>query len=92
MTKYLGHPGLTKLIELLNEKLATKANVSHGNHVPAIQVGNNAKFLRNDNTWQRVTPENIGAVPTTDVSNEANKIPRYDDDGHLILPSGIEVY
>ena len=49
------------------------AAASHGNHVPATQTANNAKFLRNDNTWQTVTPANIGAaaashgnhVPTT---------------------------
>ena len=34
---------------------------SHGNHVPAVQTANNATFLRNDNTWQKVTPANIGA-------------------------------
>lgn len=37
---------------------------SHGNHVPTTQTANNATFLRNDNTWQKVTPGNIGA-PTT---------------------------
>ena len=40
-----------------------KANASHGNHVPATETANNAKFLRNDNTWQTVTPANIGAIP-----------------------------
>lgn len=35
---------------------------SHGNHVPATETANNAKFLRNDNTWQTVTPANIGAA------------------------------
>lgn len=39
-----------------------KANASHGNHVPATQTANNAVFLRNDNTWQTVTPANIGAA------------------------------
>jgi hypothetical protein len=38
--------------------------ISHGNHVPMTQAANNAVFLRNDNTWQTVTPENIGAAPT----------------------------
>ena len=38
---------------------------SHGNHVPDPQSPDNAIFLRNDNTWQRVTPEAIGALPTT---------------------------
>ena len=39
-----------------------KANASHGNHVPATQSANNKKFLRCDNTWQDVTPGNIGAA------------------------------
>jgi hypothetical protein len=39
-----------------------KAASSHGNHVPATQTANNATFLRNDNTWQKVTPANIGAA------------------------------
>ena len=40
------------------------AAASHGNHVPATQSADNKKFLRNDNTWQVVSPANIGAVPT----------------------------
>lgn len=43
-------------------QLDGKAASSHGNHVPATQTANNAKFLRNDNTWQTVTPANIGAA------------------------------
>ena len=46
----------------IDTKLAGKANSSHGNHVPATQTANNATFLRNDNTWQTVTPANIGAA------------------------------
>ena len=42
-----------------------KANASHGNHVPATQSANNKKFLRCDNTWQDVTPGNIGAAPAS---------------------------
>lgn len=38
---------------------------SHGNHVPATQTADNTKFLRNDNTWQQVTPGNIGAPTKT---------------------------
>lgn len=38
---------------------------SHGNHVPAAETANNAKFLRNDNTWQTVTPANIGAAASS---------------------------
>ena len=39
-----------------------KANTSHGNHVPKTETANNARFLRNDNTWQTITPVNIGAA------------------------------
>lgn len=42
-----------------------KAAKSHGNHVPATQTANNATFLRNDNTWQTVTPANIGAAASS---------------------------
>ena len=49
----------------IDTKLSGKANSSHGNHVPATETANNAKFLRNDNTWQTVTPANIGALSTS---------------------------
>lgn len=49
----------------INTKLSGKANTSHGNHVPTTETANNAKFLRNDNTWQTVTPANIGAAPSS---------------------------
>ena len=48
--------------KVINTALAGKANSSHGNHVPATQTANNATFLRNDNTWAKVTPANIGAA------------------------------
>lgn len=41
-----------------------KAPTSHGNHVPTTETADNARFLRNDNTWQKVTPANIGAAPS----------------------------
>jgi hypothetical protein len=49
----------------VNNLLANKAASSHGNHVPAVETANNAKFLRNDNTWQTVTPANIGAAASS---------------------------
>ncbi len=49
------------------------AMASHGNHVPAIQTANNKVFLRNDNTWQPVTPANIGAEPAFTKNNAFNK-------------------
>lgn len=49
----------------VDSKLSGKANTSHGNHVPATETANNAKFLRNDNTWATVTPANIGAAASS---------------------------
>ena len=43
-------------------EIGKKANSQHGNHVPTTQTANNAVFLRNDNTWATVTPDNIGAA------------------------------
>lgn len=39
------------------------AAANHGNHVPTTEKASNNRFLRNDNTWQTVTPGNIGAAP-----------------------------
>lgn len=49
----------------IQTQLDGKAASSHGNHVPTTETANNAKFLRNDNTWQTVTPANIGAATTS---------------------------
>lgn len=35
---------------------------------------------------------NLGGVPTSDVANSANKIPRYSSSGHLVLPDGSEFW
>lgn len=35
---------------------------------------------------------NLGGVPTSDVANSANKIPKYNSSGHLVLPSGAEFW
>lgn len=56
----------------VDSKLSGKANSSHGNHVPTTQTANNATFLRNDNTWQKVTPTNIGAAATSHTHTIAN--------------------
>ena len=44
------------------------APTSHGNHVPATETANNARFLRNDNTWQTITPAGIGAAAAADIA------------------------
>jgi hypothetical protein len=52
-------------VTTINTAISGKADKSHGNHVPATQTANNAVFLRNDNTWQTVTPANIGAATSS---------------------------
>ena len=47
---------------VLQANIDKKANESHGNHIPDPQTADNAIFLRNDNTWAKVTPSNIGAA------------------------------
>ena len=42
-----------------------KAESNHGNHVPKIESPDNARFLRNDGTWQTITSGNIGATAAT---------------------------
>ncbi len=48
--------------DVLPQIFWSKADTSHGNHVPKAETANNTRFLRNDNTWQNITPKNIGAV------------------------------
>ena len=35
---------------------------NHGNHVPATQAAQNTTFLRNDNTWYKLTLSDLGAA------------------------------
>ena len=53
---------LQNALTRVKSALDGKANTSHGNHVPKTETANNARFLRNDNTWQTITPVNIGAA------------------------------
>ena len=57
-----GQVGAYTKVEV-NNLLSGKANINHGNHVPAIQSANNKVYLRNDNTWHTITPSDIGAQP-----------------------------
>jgi hypothetical protein len=48
------------------------ASTSTQGLVPKAETASNSKFLRNDNTWQTVTPANIGAA-TSDHTQALNK-------------------
>ena len=80
----------------LDTALSGKANTSHGNHVPAVQTASNKVFLRNDNTWQTITPANIGAAATTHgnhvptVQTASNKVfLRNDNTWQTVTPANI---
>ena len=79
-----------------------KANASHGNHVPTVETANNTRFLRNDNTWQVVTPGNIGAYTKSETYNRtevdsknyiknAGTVTAHDGGGNTRIPNGIRV-
>lgn len=70
-TRKVNNKALSADITLTPSDIGAAAS-SHGNHVPTMQTANNKVFLRNDNSWQTITPANIGAVPTTrKVNNKA---------------------
>ena len=56
---------------------------------PTAAIGTNTKQLANTAFVQQA----VGTrVASTDVANAAGKIPRYTVEGHLLLPSGIEIW
>lgn len=61
---------LQNALSRVKSALDGKANTSHGNHVPKTETANNARFLRNDNTWQTITPVNIGAADRSHTHGE----------------------
>lgn len=63
--KYYTETEIDAKVTTLQSNIDGKANKSHGNHVPTVETANNARFLRNDNTWQTITPSNIGAAASS---------------------------
>ena len=52
--------------DMLDGKHASEfASSSHGGHIPPIQSADNSVYLRNDNTWQNISPSDIGAAPSS---------------------------
>ncbi len=69
---------------------SSSSNGSEG-LVPAPAAGDQDKYLKADGTWEIINVPN-DVVRTSDVANSANKIPRYNADGHLVLPDGSEFW
>lgn len=49
----------------------------------------NATKATQDSTGQQI---NTTYVKNSEIANTANKIPRYNQEGHLVLPNGIEIW
>lgn len=87
---------VTGVTSAIQTQLDGKAATSHGNHVPTTQTVNNAVYLRNDNTWQTITPAKIGAaatshgnhVPTVGTANNAIFL-RNDNTWQTVTPANI---
>ncbi len=60
-TRRINNKPLSSDITLTPEIIGA-ASVTHGNHVPAPQTASANVFLRNDNSWQQVGPQDIGAA------------------------------
>lgn len=58
--------------------------------VPQPKAGEQNKFLAGDGTYKAI--DTSGFVPTSEVANVANKIPRYNGRGHLVFPNGAEIW
>ena len=54
----------TKTLKRLSETIENVLgpNASYGNWFPEIEIANNSRYLRNDNTWHTILPTDIGAV------------------------------
>ncbi len=61
ITRRINNKPLSSDITLTPEIIGA-APVNHGNHVPAPQTASANVFLRNDNSWQQVGPQDIGAA------------------------------
>jgi hypothetical protein len=83
-------------ITALQKELDKKAPTSHGYHVPTPETADTATFLRNDNTWQKITPDTIGAassnhglhVPAKQTADNA-KFLRNDNTWQTVTPANI---
>lgn len=77
MIEKIEHPAYENNVKKLNEVIDVVNNIGN------IQIDTDFLATKNDlNNY----------VLNSAVGNEANKIPRYSAEGHLILPDGTEIY
>lgn len=70
-------------------------NVPNSNHSYTSDISTKATQDGNGNTITSTyaTKNEVSLkLDSNMVGNEANKVPKYNSEGHLVLPSGIEIY
>lgn len=70
-------------------------NVPNSNHSNISDISTKATQDGNGNTITSTyaTKNEVSLkLDSNMVGNEANKVPKYNSEGHLVLPSGIEIY
>lgn len=101
---FLNETGLARFFAGLKTKFATKDDIPAPyihpvNHPASMITGLPTSLPASDvSAWAKAsskpkyTASEVGAVPTSNVGNEVNKIPVYNADGHLVLPDGAEIW
>lgn len=90
----LGNP-VVNITEDKGTVTVTKSNGTQSTFMAFPQDANGTLPIAKGGTGASTASDalsNLGGVPTSDISNSANKIPRYNSKGHLVLPDGSEFW
>lgn len=99
--KYLKADGTWGAINVSNDGVRSIASGSsngtisvntNGTTTDVAVTGLGSAAYTDSNAYAASDHNHSDYVPTSDVANSANKIPRYNADGHLVLPDGSEFW
>ena len=99
--KYLKADGTWGAINVSNDGVRTITSGSsngtisvntNGTTADVAVTGLGSAAYTDSNAYAASNHTHSDYVPTSDVANSANKIPRYNADGHLVLPDGSEFW
>lgn len=72
--------------------LPASSEINYATQEEALAGTDNTKVMTPLRVKEAIDDKAKGYVPVTDVGNAANKIPRYNANGHLVLPNGAEFW
>ena len=99
--KYLKADGTWGAINVSNDGVRSIASGSsngtisvntNGTTADVAVTGLGSAAYTDSSAYATASHTHIDYVPTSDVANSANKIPRYNASGHLVLPDGSEFW